>query len=77
LPPAGKHSDQPEPRADFPDPAAALAEIAHRYTGELVASRFELHALEQLMRAALVLGALRSTAAQILGAAREPVAQQL
>jgi hypothetical protein len=38
-----------------PDPAAALAEIADRQAHEPVATRFELHPLEQLVRAALVL----------------------
>ncbi len=40
----------------------------------LVTARFELHPLEQFVRAALVLGAPRGPAAQVLNASGELVA---
>jgi len=66
VPPAGEHPDQAEARAHLPDSAAALPEIVDRQAHEPVARRFQLHLGEQLVRRALVLGALEGEAAEVL-----------
>jgi hypothetical protein len=77
VPPAREHPDQAESRAYLPYPAAALAEIRDRQPRELVATGFEPHPFEQLVRAALVLGALVREPADVLHASRQPVALEL
>jgi hypothetical protein len=77
VPPAREHPDQSEPRAYLPYPAAALAEIGARQPNELVATGFEPHPFEQLVRAALVLGAFAREPANVLHAPRQPVALEL
>jgi len=54
-----------------------LAEVGDRQAHELVARRLELHRLQQLARAALVLGPLDRAPAQLLQAPGELVAQAL
>ena len=74
MPPSGQHPDQPEPRTHLPNPASAFAEVPHRQTHELVTARFELHPLQQLARATLVLDALGREPAQVLCSAGQVVA---
>jgi hypothetical protein len=61
----------------MPHPASTFAEIPHRQVHELIAARFELHPLQQLARATLVLEALGREPAQIMRVADQPVAQPL
>ena len=77
MPPPGQHPDQPESRAHVPHPASPFAEIPHRQAHKPVATRFELHPLQQLACATLVLDACCRKPAQVLHAAGQPVAQPL
>jgi hypothetical protein len=77
LPPAGKHADQTEPRAHLPNPADALTEIPHAYSGELVTAWFKPHSSQLLARPALVLRALGNPRMQLLKPAGELVASAL
>jgi hypothetical protein len=61
----------------MPHPASTFAEIPHGQAHELITARFELHPLQQLARAPLVLAALGREPAQILRVAGQPVAQPL
>jgi hypothetical protein len=54
-----------------------LAEISHRQARELIATRFELHPLQQFARAALMLYTLPRKPAQAMATASQSVAHPL